>query len=128
MENGNIPVNGRLYEIIVKGLCDDGRPKEAYMHLNEMIKNGHLISFRRWKTLFYSTFVGNKTMVPHLDSEFGRQRPPFVWVQSIWVIENLTFMDALAGFSSSTMVMNPAPCRLFIQITLRQGMLAVRCR
>ena len=73
MENGNIPVNGRLYEIIVKGLCDDGRPKEAHMHLNEMIKNGHLISFRRWKTLFYSTFVGNKTMVSHLDSEFGRQ-------------------------------------------------------
>lgn len=34
----------------------------------------------------------------HMNTE-SRQRPPLVWVQSIWVIENLTFMDVL-GFST----------------------------
>lgn len=58
--HSNIPVNGKLYEIIVRGLCDGGQLKEAHMYLNEMIKNGHMISFTRWKALFYSTFVGNK--------------------------------------------------------------------
>ncbi|XP_043699142.1 putative pentatricopeptide repeat-containing protein At3g16710, mitochondrial [Telopea speciosissima] len=40
----NLPVNGTLYEVIIRGLNVCGRVEEAHKYLNEMIENGHLAS------------------------------------------------------------------------------------
>ncbi|XP_057975108.1 pentatricopeptide repeat-containing protein At5g61990, mitochondrial-like [Malania oleifera] len=60
MQNSNIPVNGNLYEMIIRGLCDHGRLKEAYRYLNEMTANGHLVSCAKWTLVFHSMFLGNE--------------------------------------------------------------------
>lgn len=56
--NNKMVVNGTLYEMILKGLCDCGRIEEALKYFNNMIENGYLVSCKRWKRLFDSTFIG----------------------------------------------------------------------
>ncbi|XP_043700441.1 pentatricopeptide repeat-containing protein At1g62930, chloroplastic-like [Telopea speciosissima] len=52
----NLPLNGTLYEVIIRGLSVCGRVEEAHKYLNEMIDNSHLASYVEWKVLFDSTF------------------------------------------------------------------------
>ncbi|KAF8406105.1 hypothetical protein HHK36_008185 [Tetracentron sinense] len=59
MQKNNISVNGALYEVIIKALCERGRLEEAHQYLNKMIENGHLVSYVKWKSLFESVFVRN---------------------------------------------------------------------
>ncbi|KAI3751940.1 hypothetical protein L2E82_23034 [Cichorium intybus] len=54
MLKSKMVVSGALYERLIIGLCDHGRANEAFKYLNVMIENGHMIFYKRWRSLFRS--------------------------------------------------------------------------
>nr|KAJ0185813.1 hypothetical protein LSAT_V11C900487710 [Lactuca sativa] len=54
MLKSKMVVDGASYERLICGLCDHGRPNEAFQYLNDMIEAGHFLFSKGWPSLFRS--------------------------------------------------------------------------